>query len=157
MARPCLTIKDGSGGKGDAIPVTYEKDEVWGSGGRRPLATTRVPLPPTHTEGPGADRMAGADFVYPATETSAYGPEAVERAQTMAYERMTRIQQESPYVAEEVVEHVVHDQRLYVGMWVTAGVAAVSAFLTFSVACLVITAVALAFALSATPGRQRKY
>jgi Na+(H+)/acetate symporter ActP len=76
----------------------------------------------------------------------------------MAYERITRIQQESPYAVEEVVEveHVVHDYRLYIGMWIVAGVSAVATFLTFSVACLIITIVALAFALPATPGRQKK-
>lgn len=103
--------------------------------------------------------MTSADLARLSAEAntaSAFGPEAHERAQSMAYERMVRIQQESPYVAEEVVEHVVHDHRLYVGMWITAGVAAVSAFLTFSLACLIITGVALLFALSATPGRQSK-
>lgn len=122
-------------------------------------------MPTTRVEMQGTGRMVNDDYMtgddlmrqsMDASTASAFGPEAVERAQTMAYERTIRIQQESPYVSEEVVEHVVHDHRLYVGMWITAGVAAVSAFLTFSLACLIITGVALLFALSATPGRQAR-
>lgn len=117
--------------------VNFEKDEIWGSTARRPLAR-----PTSHAVvgDPGA----------------AFGPEAYERAQEMAYERITRIQQESPYTATEVVEHVVHDQRLYIGMWVVAGVAAVSAFLTFSVMMLIVAGIAVCFGLCSTPGRQAR-
>lgn len=157
MTRRCLTIVYGSGGKGDATPVTHEKDELWGTAGRRPLSTSRTPLHPTrvYTQ---AGQPSVESFADEAAEASPFGPEAHERAQTMAYERMTRIQRESPYAVEEVVEveHVVHDRRLYVGMWVVAGVSAVSAYLTFSVACLITTCVALLFALTSTPGWQRR-
>lgn len=73
----------------------------------------------------------------------------------MGYELVSRIQRESPYVREErIVEHKVHDFRLYVGMWVVAGLSGVSAFLTHSLWHLAITALATAFALTASPGRQ---
>ena len=73
----------------------------------------------------------------------------------MDYELTTRIQQESPYVAEQIVEHKVHDFRLWVGVWVLAGLSAVMAFLQFSVTHLIVAIVALVLALSAAPGRQR--
>jgi len=73
----------------------------------------------------------------------------------MDYDLTTRIQQESPYIREEVVEHKVHDYRLYVGMWVVAGLSGVAAFLTYNPVHFVITIVALVFALMSTPGRQR--
>ena len=87
-------------------------------------------------------------------EAHAFGPEAVERAQMMAYERNKLIQQESPYVREEVVEHKVHDFRLYVGMWIVAGISAVAAFLTFSLLHAAVAAVAATLALMSTPGQQ---
>jgi hypothetical protein len=72
----------------------------------------------------------------------------------MDYELTTRIQQESPYIREEVVEHRVHDFRLYVGMWIVAGVSGVAAFLTYSLVNAVIAALAVVFALTSSPGRQ---
>lgn len=136
--------------------MTYEKDEVWGSRTRRTLAFTQPDLhPDTRRHDPATAYTTGAGHACPPAETGPYGPEAVERAQTMAYERMTRIQQESPYIREEVVEHRVHDYRLYIGIWVVAGLSAVSAFLTFDVVHLLITVVAVVFALISSPGRQR--
>lgn len=157
MAWPWRTIENGSGEKGDAIPVAYEKDEVWGATGRRPLRPTRVQGQPVPVyEETQAGYMIGDSLSRADMETHPFGPEAEERARDMQYDRITRIQKESPYVAEEVVEHVVHDHRLYVGMWVTAGVAAVCAFVTYSLPCLLIMGVALGFALSSTPGRQSR-
>jgi hypothetical protein len=72
----------------------------------------------------------------------------------MDYELTTRIQQESPYIREEVVEHRVHDFRLYVGMWIVAGVSGVAAFLTYSLVNAAIAALAVIFALTSSPGRQ---
>ncbi|MCP9209692.1 hypothetical protein [Streptomyces cucumeris] len=130
------------------------KDEIWGTTERRTLAFTRALVRP---EGDTRDdRGARTSMNAGAEGLGAFGPEAYGRAQANSYELITRIQQESPYVAEEVVEHVVHDRRLYVGMWITGGVAAVSAFLTFSVPCLITAVVAVVFALSATPGRQSR-
>jgi hypothetical protein len=88
-----------------------------------------------------------------ASTRDAFGPEAHVRAREMDYDLTTRIQQESPYVREEVVEHRVHDFRLYVGMWVVAGLSAVSAFLTYSLWHLAISGVAVVFALTSSPGR----
>lgn len=134
--------------------MTHEKDEVYGTTARRTLAYTRPYDEPT------------ADFRQPVAparpdvptirtgEPSAFGPEASERAQMMAYERNKLIQQESPYIREEVVEHRVHDYRLYVGMWVVAGLSAVTAFLTFDLIHLGISAVAVVFALMSSPGQQ---
>jgi hypothetical protein len=156
MARICRTIEDGSGGKGDAIPVTYEKDEVYGTTTRRTLAYTRA-----------QDELPTADFrprvvpgqqermaPMPPEETAPYGPEAIVRAREMDYELTTRIQQESPYVAQEVVEHKIHDYRLYIGMWIVAGLSAVTAFLTFDLVHLAIAGVAVVFALMSSPGQQ---
>lgn len=156
MARICRTIEDGSGGKGDAIPVTYEKDEVYGTTTRRTLAYTRA-----------QDELPTADFrprvvpgqqermaPMPPEETAPYGPEAIVRAREMDYELTTRIQQESPYVAQEVVEHKIHDYRLYIGMWIVAGLSAVTAFLTFDLVHLAIAGVAVVFALISSPGQQ---
>lgn len=156
MACICRTIEDGSGGKGDAIPVTYEKDEVYGTTTRRTLAYTRA-----------QDELPTADFrprVVPGQqermapmspeETAPYGPEAIVRAREMDYELTTRIQQESPYVAQEVVEHKIHDYRLYIGMWIVAGLSAVTAFLTFDLVHLAIAGVAVVFALMSSPGQQ---
>jgi hypothetical protein len=159
MAHIWRTIEDGSGGKGDAIPVTYEKDEVYGTTTRRTLAYTRAQDElPTADFRPRAvpapvqpqERMAPL----PPEETSPYGPEAIVRAREMDYELTTRIQQESPYVAQEVVEHKIHDYRLYVGMWVVAGLSAVTAFLTFDLVHLAIAGVAVVFALMSSPGQQ---
>lgn len=137
--------------------MTHEKDEVYGTATRRTLAYTRTydetdptlpvrpPVAPAHPVAPTAT---------PPSEGSPYGPEAVERAQMMAYERNKLIQQESPYISQEVVEHRVHDYRLYIGMWVVAGLAAVGAFLTFSVGYLLIAGVGVTFALMSTPGQQ---
>lgn len=137
--------------------MNFEKDPVWGTNARRrTLAhTRRLPEP---MPAPEETRVGFAEQspVHPVIDASAFGPEAHVRAQQMAYENMTRIQQESPYVVTEVVEHVVHDQRLYLGMWIVAGVAAVCAFLTFSPAMLLVAAIAVFFALYSTPGRQRK-
>jgi hypothetical protein len=72
----------------------------------------------------------------------------------MAYERTRLIQQESPYIREEVVEHKVHDYRLYIGMWVVAGLNAVAAFLTFDLVHLAIAGIAVVIALMSSPGRQ---
>ena len=120
------------------------------------MAFTQPDLHPApRQESPATAHMTGADSTRPPTEAGAYGPEAIERAQTMAYERIIRIQEESPYIREEVVEHKVHDYRLYIGMWVTAGLSGVSAVLTFSPAHSLITAAAGAFALTSSPGRQR--
>jgi hypothetical protein len=134
--------------------VTYEKDDAYGTMARRTLAYTRPheaptadlrpPVAPAHPEAP----------VMPVGEPSAFGPEATERAQMMAYERTRLIQQESPYIREEVVEHKVHDYRLYVGMWVVAGLNAVAAFLTFDLVHLAIAGVAVVIALMSSPGRQ---
>ena len=102
--------------------------------------------------------MPGADPAWAATETGAadpHGPEAVARAREMEYELTKRVQQESPYIYEEVVEHRVHDYRLYVGMWVVAGVSMVSAFLTYSLWHLAITVLAVIFGLTSSPGRSR--
>lgn len=136
--------------------MTYEKDEVYGTTTRRTLAYTRP-----------QDELPTADFrprvapvqqermaPLPPEETSAYGPEAVVRAREMDYELTTRIQQESPYVAQEVVEHKIHDYRLYIGMWVVAGLSAVTAFLTFDLVHLAIAGVAVVFALMSSPGQQ---
>jgi hypothetical protein len=145
--------------KVDAIAVAYEKDEVWGTRSRRrTLAFTR---PDTRTvpvrQEPPAVPMTGADLARMSVEAStanAFGPEATVRAREMDYELTTRIQQESPYIHEEVVEHKVHDYRLYVGMWVVAGTSGVMAFLTYSLGYLAITGLALVFALISSPGRQ---
>lgn len=151
------TIESGSGGKGDAIPVTHEKDEVYGTTTRRTLAYTR-----TQDELPTADfrpRVTPAQqqermMPLPPEETAPYGPEAIVRAREMDYELTTRIQQESPYVAQEVVEHKIHDYRLYIGMWIVAGLSAVTAFLTFDLVHLAIAGVAVVFALMSSPGQQ---
>jgi hypothetical protein len=130
--------------------VNYEKDDVYGTAARRTLA-----FPESANETPRPVARTYQDTSIPAAEESnAFGPEAVERAQMMAYLRTKRIQEESPYVREDVVEHVVHDQRLYLGMWVVGGINAVTAFLTFSPVHLGIAAVAVAFALMSSPGRQ---
>lgn len=145
----------GSGGKGDAISVTHERDEVYGAPTRRTLAYTRVQDDlPTEDFRP---RVVPAPVERPhehAAETNPYGPEAVVRAREMDYELTTRIQQESPYITQEVVEHKVHDYRLYIGMWVVAGLSAVTAFLTFDLMHLLIAGVAVVFALMSSPGQQ---
>jgi hypothetical protein len=136
--------------------VNYEKDEVYGTVSRRTLAYTHpfdeasVPsVRPVTPIRPDVPVMDGEN-------AHAFGPEAEERAQMMAYERNKLIQQESPYIREqvEVVEHQVHDYRLYIGMWIVAGVSAVAAFLTFSLSHVVVAAGSVAFALMSTPGRQ---
>ena len=135
--------------------MTYEKDEVYGTPTRRTLAYTRA-----HDELPTADfrppvAPARPDVpTMPVGQGDSFGPEAVERAQMMAYERTRLIQQESPYIREEVVEHRVHDYRLYIGMWIVAGISAVTAFLTFDLMHLAISGVAVVFALMSSPGRQ---
>lgn len=137
--------------------MTYEKDSIWGTQARRrAVAHTRQADARPYQGGVPAGHAPGGYPVQPPPENSATGPEAVERAQWMAYERMTQIQQESPYIREEVevVEHRVHDYRLYVGMWLVAGASGVAAFLTFSLVHLLITALAVALALLSTPGRQ---
>lgn len=107
------------------------------------------------TRGPFSDEYAtGVDPAYPPVETNAFGPEAAVRAREMDYELTTRIQQESPYIREEVVEHKVHDYRLYVGMWIVAGISGVISFLTFDLLHALVTAVAVVFALMSSPGRQ---
>lgn len=136
--------------------MNVSKDPVWGTSRRRPLAAGSHPteiLSPRR--GDRVDRPdSEATVLRPSAEVGAFGPEAYQRAQERAYEHITRIQQESPYAAVEVVEHVVHDQRLYIGMWVIAAVAAVAAFLTFSLPCLLVSLVAVGFGLYSTPGRQ---
>lgn len=102
--------------------------------------------------------MTGSDLARLSVEagaaSAAYGPEATARAREMEYELTRRIQQESPYAPEVVIEHRVHDYRLYVGMWIVAGMTGVSAFLTYSLWQALITVVAVAFALTSSPGRQ---
>jgi hypothetical protein len=124
--------------------VSYDKDEIFGSTARR----RSLAHPPAERARAGSPTPDGI---------GAFGPEAHERAADMAYHRIVKIQQESPYIQQEgverVVEHVVHDQRLYLGMWIVAGVGAVSTFLTFSLPCLLVTAVAVGFALYCSPGR----
>lgn len=134
--------------------MAYEKDEVWGTPTRRMLATSRENVVHRTREGVHGLRAAD-DRRHPADAGDAFGPEAVVRAREMDYELTTRIQQESPYVAEQVVEHKVHDFRLWVGVWVLAGLSGVMAFLQFSVTHLIVALVALVLALSAAPGRQR--
>lgn len=122
--------------------MNFEKDEIFGTTARR-RSLARPDADRRHAEIPDG--------------IGAFGPVAHEHAADMAYERIVRIQQDSPYVqqeiTQEVVEHVVHDQRLYVGIWVVAGVGAVASFLTFSLPCLLVTAVATGFALYCSPGR----
>jgi hypothetical protein len=137
--------------------VTHEKDTIYGTAARRTLAYTRTyETKPVETEYRTVHGHPVAPSAYPSVEPGAFGPEAHGRAQEMSYELTTRIQRESPYIHEEIVEHVVHDQRLLVGIWSTAGVGAVATFLTFSLPCLLVTVVALAFALYASPGRQTR-
>lgn len=131
-----------------------EKDEVWGTPTRRMLATPQWSTV-QRTHGGAHGRHADDDRPHVAAAGDAFGPEAVARAREMDYELTTRIQQESPYVAEQIVEHKVHDFRLWVGVWVLAGLSAVMAFLQFSVTHLIVAIVALVLALSAAPGRQR--
>lgn len=135
--------------------MTYEKDETWGVPAHHPLPRTRVM--PVEADIP-VDYETDLGFATPEYEPpgAAFGPEAHERAQNMAYERTRRIQQESPYVVTSELEHVVHDQRLYVGMWIIAGVGGVTSFLTFSLPCVLVTAIALLFALYCSPGRERR-
>lgn len=139
--------------------MTHERDTIYGTAARRTLAyTRRFDDEPVSTEYRTVQAHPVATSPGIAGDASAFGPEAHSRAQEMAYDLATRIQKESPYIHEEVVEHVVHDQRLLVGIWATAGVGAVATFLTFSLPCLLVTVVALGFALYATPGRQtRRY
>lgn len=145
----------GSGGKGDAIQVTYEKDEVYGTTSRRTLAYTRPietqptaivrrPAAPAYPEGP----MVRPEDPHP------FGPEAEMRAREMDYELTTRIQQESPYVAERIVRYTKPNPKLYWGMWVVAVLNAVAAFLTFDLVHALIAAVAVAVALMTSPGDQ---
>lgn len=139
--------------------MNFEKDDVWGTRGRRSLASTRPETAvPYGCGSPSATPMTSTQFGQApagAGVGDAFGPEAVVRARAMDYELTTRIQQESPYVAEQVVEHKVHDYRLYMGMWIVAGISGVTAFLTFDLMHLAITAVAVVFALISSPGRQR--
>lgn len=119
---------------------------------RRNLSFGRPSARPARREGPEEyypDQPRSGE-----AEAQAYGPEAYERAAEMSYERTKRIQQESPYIHEEVVEHKVHDLRLYIGMWIVAGLSAVMAFLTFDIKHALVAAVAVVFALTSTPGRQ---
>lgn len=132
--------------------MNYEKEETWGTHPRR--RTPAFARPEGHTLPIGHQAVPPEPYHLP-PEASAHGPEAVARAREMDYNLTTRIQQESPYIREEVVEHKVHDYRLYVGMWVVAGLSGVAAFLTYNPVHFVITIVALVFALMSTPGRQR--
>lgn len=135
--------------------MTYEKDEVWGARSRRTLASARLDARTVTAQGyTSAEHTTGADSARLPAEANAHGPEATVRAREMDYELTTRIQQESPYIREEVVEHRVHDFRLYVGMWIVAGVSGVAAFLTYSLVNAVIAALAVVFALTSSPGRQ---
>ncbi|AXH66251.1 hypothetical protein SEA_SATIS_90 [Streptomyces phage Satis] len=134
--------------------MTYEDDKIYGTPARRTLAYTRPYEDPTMAFRPPV-APARPDVPTMVTgEGSAHGPEAVERAQMMAYERTKLIQQESPYISQEVVEHKVHDYRLYIGMWIVAGISAVTAFLTFDLMHLAIAGVAVVFALMSSPGQQ---
>lgn len=134
--------------------MNFEKDEIYGTTERRTLAYTRPRMDePTAVVRPVAPTVPQAPKI-DSSEPHPFGPEAVERAQMMAYERTRLIQQESPYVSQEVVEHKVHDFRLYVGMWIVAGISAVAAFLTFSLVHVLVAAVAVVFALTSTPGDQ---
>lgn len=130
--------------------MNYDKDEIFGTTARR-----RDLARPSDVRARAASPTPDG--------IGAFGPEAHERAADMAYQRIVKIQQESPYVQQdpacgpqEVVEHVVHDQRLYLGMWIVAGVGAVSTFLTFSLPCLLVTSVAVGFALYCSPGRSAR-
>lgn len=135
--------------------MTYEKDEVYGTPTRRTLAYTRsMETDPTAVMRPSGVPARPEPPAIDHGEPAAFGPEAVERAQMMAYERTKLIQQESPYIAQEVVEHKVHDYRLYIGMWVVAGISAVTAFLTFDLMHLVVAGVAVGIALMSSPGQQ---
>lgn len=155
MASFCRTIKNGSGGKGDAIQVTYEKDEVYGTVARRTLAYTR----PMETEPTVVVRRAATQS-YPEgpmvrpEEPHPFGPEAEARAREMEYELTTRIQQESPYMAERVVRYTKPNPKLYWGMWAVGGLNAVAAFLTFDLVHAMVAAVAVAIALMTSPGDQ---
>lgn len=133
--------------------MNFEKDEIYGTVSRRPLAQTRRFADDPTVVRPAPPMNPDVSFA-PPEEAHAFGPEAVERAQMMAYERTKIIQQESPVVRQEIVEHVIHDQRLYMGMWIVAGIGAVASYLTFSLACLIITVVAVGFALYCSPGRE---
>jgi hypothetical protein len=138
--------------------VAYEKDEVWGTTARRTLAFTRRDTRRLYPrDAPPTVPLTSADLAQASIEVNtgqAFGPEAHVRARAMDYELTTRIQQESPYIREEVVEHKVHDYRLYIGMWIVAGINAVTAFVTYSLWQALIAAVAVVFALTSTPGRQ---
>lgn len=139
--------------------MAYETDDAWGTPERRTLAytrrdTQRLPAPSEPPTAPLTSSELGQGSI-DAGRRDAFGPEAHVRARTMDYELTTRIQQESPYIREEVVEHKIHDYRLYIGIWVVAGLSGVAAFLTFSVVHLIITAVAVVFGLISSPGRQR--
>lgn len=129
---------------------------MYGSTSRRTLAYTKrmdAPEPtvvvhrqsaPVHPEGP----MVRPEEPHP------FGPEAVARAREMDYELTTRIQQESPYVAERVVRYVKPNPKLYYGMWIVGALNAVAAFLTFDLVHALIAAVSVAVALMSSPGDQ---
>lgn len=134
--------------------MAYEKDDIYGTTTRRTLAYTRPSDAPTADFRPPVAPACPDVPTMQVGNGQAFGPEASERAQMMAYQRTKLIQQESPYIREEVVEHQVHDYRLYIGMWVVAGISAVTAFLTFDLMHLAISGVAVVFALMSSPGRQ---
>lgn len=129
---------------------------MYGSTSRRTLAYTKrmdAPEPtvvvrradaPVHPEGP----MVRPEGSHP------FGPEAVARAREMDYELTTRIQQESPYVAERIVRYAKPNPKLYYGMWGVAALNAVAAFLTFDLVHALVAAVAVVIALMTSPGDQ---
>lgn len=130
-------------------------DEVYGTVSRRTLAYTRpIETQPTAiVRRPAAPAYPEGPMVRP-EEPHPFGPEAVVRAREMDYELTTRIQQESPYVAERIVRYAKPNPKLYYGMWVIAALNAVAAFLTFDLVHALIAAVAVAIALMTSPGDQ---
>lgn len=129
---------------------------MYGSPSRRTLAYTKrmdAPEPtavvrrtdaPVHPESP----TERSDVNHP------FGPEAISRAREMDYELTTRIQQESPYVAERIVRYTRPNPKLYYGMWGVAALNAVAAFLTFDLVHALVAAVAVVIALMTSPGDQ---
>lgn len=100
---------------------------------------------------------SGGAYARPGTEPHAHGPEAYQRAAEMNYEHIRRVQEESPFVQEEVVEHhVVHDWRLYGAMWIIAVLSFAIALPSFDWSHLLVGALATCVALYCTPGRQRR-
>lgn len=156
----CRRIGGGSGEKGDAVSVDYESDDTYGTPSRRALGFGTTPAGPGYryepVEGqphrPPTPSEAAAYFR--AMEAYANGPEAHQRAAVDAYELTTRIQRESPF-SQEVVEHQVHDGRLYAGMWVIAAFSFLLAMLSGSgFPLFLVGLLALGLALFCTPGRQ---